>query len=127
MNEDPTPTSPGERLQRELKAAAVARDDELNSRVQMAVGQVRIEMTLERIEAVLSKHLVDDKDFQIEVRKLVDHAQEKIVLISSGINKEQLESRYTIRDMVIGCLAFAGALGVFIGFVGWYLQHGTKP
>jgi hypothetical protein len=68
----------------------------------------------------------DTKNFA-EIRADVASLKTGIGAVTSTVNSEQLSNRYTLKDIVVGCLAFAGALGAFIAFVGWYLSHGTKP
>ncbi len=57
-----------------------------------------------------------------ELRSDVASLKRSVNKVTSSVGTEQLNSRYTLKDMVIGCIAFAGALGAFIAFVGWYLQ-----
>lgn len=49
----------------------------------------------------------------------------KVNAVSSSVSNERLESRFTLREMVVGWLTLVGSIGALIAFIGWYL--GRQP
>jgi hypothetical protein len=126
MSDDPTPTSPSERERRERKAMLDAKDD-IKRWENLLVGQTRLEMSVETLTELVRDHLEDDKAEFLEVKGLIRENQDKITFVNNAATTEKLASRYTLTQMIGGWLALCGALGMLIGFIGWYLSGGHKP
>ncbi len=119
---DPT-TRPGETA----RHAELAKNDPYRMEVLalLAVVEDRTKQTLNwqsGSDEWRANHDRNDAASFAEIRNDVASLKRSVSKVTSSVGIEQLNSRYTLKDMVIGCIAFAGALGAFIAFVGWYLQ-----
>lgn len=119
-------TTPGERTRRELEAANAARNEE-TARINAAVSLVRIEMLIEEYGSKLNEHIRDDTEFQKEIREAVKEAGEKIVVVNKSVADEQLKSRFTLKEFVVGAITLTILIGGLIGFIGHWLTQGKSP
>ena len=63
-----------------------------------------------------------------ELRSDVASLRRTLGAVNSSVSNEQLNSRYTLKEMVIGFLVLCGALGGLIGFIVWAIGNaGAKP
>jgi hypothetical protein len=122
-------TDPGERTRRELQAREDSRDAE-KSRYETMRMLIELGYEFKAIDAKLTNHISDDKVVQDNMRLSIDSISSKVGSVSSAVNTEQLNNRYTLRELVVGSIAFCGAIGAFITFIVWVLGHaatGGKP
>lgn len=117
-------TDPGERTRRELQAREDSRDAE-KSRYETMRMLIELGYEFKAIDAKLTNHISDDKIVQDTMKLSIDSIASKVGSVSSTVNTEQLNNRYTIRELVIVCLTFTAAIGALITFIVWAIGHAT--
>ena len=62
-----------------------------------------------------------------EIRSDVNALRRSVGAVTSSVGTEQLNSRFTLKELVVGFLVLSGALGSLIGFIVWAIGNaGTK-
>jgi hypothetical protein len=108
-------TSPSETA----RIHAIAGDDPYRRELLTSVALL-LERSENNIKWQIQHEIRDDKRFEELDERLGD--------VTSSVNTEQVMSRYTLKEMVVGTIFLCGSIGALIGFIVWAIGTAvTKP
>ena len=119
-------TDPGERTRRELQAREDSRDAE-KSRYETMRMLIELGYEIKAIDSKLTAHISDDKIVQNDLRDSIKSLSSGLGGVTSSVNAEQINSRYTLKELVIGCIALCSLIGGFIAFIVWVIGNRQGP